>query len=72
MEKKNIELHPELCAECHCCQLRCSLAYSGAFNLERARLVPDPPHQITFTDECIADCSLCVRYCAYGALVAVK
>ncbi len=72
MEKTNIAVDPGKCTQCYSCQLRCSLAYTGSFNPEKARIVIDPPHSISFTDECIAGCSLCTRYCAYGAIVLKK
>jgi NAD-dependent dihydropyrimidine dehydrogenase PreA subunit len=72
IEKTNIKVFPEKCTACYSCQLRCSLAYTGAFNPEKARLIIAPPHTISFTDECIKNCSLCARYCAYDAIVRVK
>lgn len=69
MEKTNIKMDPSKCAECLLCQLRCSLAYTGAFNPEKARIVIDPP-EIRFTDECVSGCILCTRYCTYGAITA--
>lgn len=68
MEKTNIEVNPGQCTQCHCCQLRCSLAFTGAFNPEKARIIIDPPYRIVFTDECLKGCSLCVKYCPYGAI----
>jgi Fe-S-cluster-containing hydrogenase component 2 len=68
MEKTNISIKPELCTQCYSCQYRCSLAYTGSFNPEKARIIIDPPERIVFTDECLKGCSLCTRYCSYGAL----
>jgi Fe-S-cluster-containing hydrogenase component 2 len=68
VKKKNIEIEREKCTECMCCQLICSLTYTGSFNPERARIVIDPPREITFTDECVSECTLCTRYCVYGAI----
>lgn len=70
MDKTNIKTDPSKCAECLSCQLRCSLAYTGAFNPEKARIVIDPP-TIEFTVECAPGCTLCARYCAYGAITAL-
>jgi NAD-dependent dihydropyrimidine dehydrogenase PreA subunit len=70
VEKKNLRVNPEKCTTCYACQLRCSLAYTGAFNPEKARLIIEPG-KITFTDECVAGCSLCARYCVYDAIVRV-
>jgi len=72
MEKTNIEVDPKKCTQCHCCQLRCSLAFTGDFNPEKARIIIDPPDSIVFTDECLVGCSLCVRYCSYGAILRIK
>lgn len=71
IEKKNLKVSPEKCTTCYACQLRCSLAYTGAFNPEKARLII-APGEITFTDECVKGCSLCVQYCVYDAIVRVK
>ena len=76
MEKANIEVNSAKCAECLCCQLGCSFAFTGAFNLEKARIVIQPPlgmewdRKISFTDDCVQGCSLCTTYCTYGAVVA--
>ncbi len=72
MKKTNISVRPEQCTTCYSCQYRCSLAYTGSFNPEKARLIIDPPDSILFTDECITGCSLCTRYCHYGALSIAK
>jgi len=74
VEKVNIKVEPQKCTQCSCCQLSCSLLFTGAFNPEKARIVisaGDPPESITFTDECVAKCSLCTRYCPVGAIAAV-
>jgi Fe-S-cluster-containing dehydrogenase component len=68
MEKTNIAVEPRNCTQCYCCQLRCSLAFTGDFNPEKARIIIEPPDRIDFTDECLIGCSLCVRYCPYDAL----
>jgi len=67
MEKTNIKVSPSACTVCSSCQLRCSLAYTGAFNPLKARIVVEPGY-IFFTDDCIANCHLCADYCVYGAL----
>lgn len=69
MKKENIVVASEKCTECMCCQLICSLTYTGAFNPEAARIVISVPDGvISFTDECVKGCSLCVQYCVYGAI----
>ena len=72
MEKTNITVFPEKCAECMCCQLICSLTYAGAFNPEAARIVIDVPNGIRFTDDCVEGCSLCTKYCEYDAITRTK
>jgi Fe-S-cluster-containing hydrogenase component 2 len=66
--KDGIEIHPEKCTKCYCCQLACSFLYTGAFNPEEARIIVDPPAYVGFTDECREGCSACARYCPNGAL----
>lgn len=74
MGKGNVKIDPKLCVECLCCLLRCSFAYTGAFNPEKARIVIEPimegdrEAKISFKDECVPSCSLCAKHCAYGAL----
>ena len=68
MIKTNILVKPEQCTQCYSCQYRCSLAYTGHFNPEKARIIIDPPDSIVFTDDCVKGCSLCARYCSYGAI----
>lgn len=72
MKKSNIAVDSSKCTECACCQLICSLTYTGAFNPEEARIIIMPPDEISFTDACIAACSLCARYCAYSAITQLK
>lgn len=72
MEKDNIEVRSEKCTECICCQLICSLTYTGAFNPEEAKIVIQPPEGITFTDDCVEGCSLCTQYCVYTAISRKK
>jgi hypothetical protein len=72
VEKSNIKVDPRACCECGCCQLICSYVYTGAFNPEKARIVLDLPEEIRFTHECVANCSLCTKYCAYDAIITTK
>ena len=68
MEKKNINVDLKRCVECYTCQLACSFVHEGAFNPEKARIVIDPPNEISFTDECLPGCHICADYCAYDAI----
>lgn len=66
----------EKCAQCHTCQLVCSLAYTQAFNLSKARIIIGTGigvegEEPKFTDEC-THCNLCARYCAYDAIALRK
>jgi len=72
MIKDNVDVASEKCTECSCCQMICSLTYAGSFNPEEARIIIKPPDQITFTDDCIQGCSLCTKYCVYGAIVKAE
>ena len=72
MEKNNITVFPEKCAECMCCQLICSLTYTGAFNPELARIIINVPGEISFADDCVKGCSLCTKYCEYDAIMKTK
>jgi Fe-S-cluster-containing hydrogenase component 2 len=72
MEKANISIAIEKCAECTSCQLICSFTYTGSFNPEKSCLVINPPDEIRFTEECRDGCSLCTRYCEFGAITRVR
>ncbi|MBW1784404.1 MAG: FAD-dependent oxidoreductase [Deltaproteobacteria bacterium] len=63
-----VKVSPELCTQCHSCQLACSFIYGGAFSPENARIRIFPDEGISFTDECVSGCSLCISFCPYGAL----
>ena len=52
MQKVDISVDSEKCTECMCCQLICSLTYTGSFNPERAAIIIKPPDEIRFTEEC--------------------
>jgi NAD-dependent dihydropyrimidine dehydrogenase PreA subunit len=68
MEKTNAKVDPQKCSGCGCCQLLCSFVFTGAFNLEKANIVIDWPKSISFTDDCVEGCSICLRYCPLGAI----
>ncbi|MFC1916122.1 hypothetical protein ACFLW4_05475 [Chloroflexota bacterium] len=72
MEKPNIRIDTGKCSECLSCELICSLTYTGSFNPEKSCLVINPPEEISFTEECRQECSLCTRYCEHGAITQVK
>lgn len=59
------------CSVCTSCQLRCSFAYTGAFNLEEAGItiaeLSPGKKEIVFNESCVG-CGVCARYCTYGAL----
>ena len=66
-----IEVHPENCAGCQACQLICSFTFTQSFNPLEAYILIDltgrMEKRIRFTDDCKL-CSICAKYCAYGAL----
>ena len=70
MDKRSLKVDAQKCVQCLCCQLQCSLSYTGAFNPEKARVIVDPPGRISFSEECVSGCSLCARYCFLGAITA--
>ena len=76
MEKLNITVNSSRCAGCLTCQLRCSFTYTGSFNLEDAAIVitevSPGVRSIQFTERCVKNCSLCARYCTYGAIMPEK
>ncbi len=65
-----VRINPNLCAQCYTCELICSLTYEGLFNVNRARIKVEPD-KISFSDDCVKNCSLCIQYCPFGALVIV-
>jgi Fe-S-cluster-containing dehydrogenase component len=75
MVKTNIKVNAKECAECLCCQLICSFTYTGSFNPEKAKIIVEPitdpgkERKISFASDCIEGCSLCTRYCVFGAIV---
>jgi len=77
VKKENIKVDPELCVECLSCQLICSLTYQNKFVPEKAYITIAPridnydKVRIAFTEDCVKGCSLCSRYCEFGALVRV-
>lgn len=70
LEKTNIAVAAEKCTGCLNCQLICSFTYAGSFNPSQARIIVESQDgkAISFADNCIQNCHLCTRYCAYGAI----
>jgi NADPH-dependent glutamate synthase beta subunit-like oxidoreductase len=62
-----VSIHPDRCTKCYRCQMMCSLIYEGAFNPERARIVISLP-EISWTEECIGGCALCIQCCLNKAI----
>jgi len=60
-------IDPDKCTECYRCQMICSLVYQGAFNPEKARVVIGLP-EISWTEECIGGCALCIQRCLNKAI----
>jgi Fe-S-cluster-containing hydrogenase component 2 len=69
--KLKVKINPNLCAECYTCQLVCSLTYEGICDVGKARITVEPG-KISFTEDCIGNCSLCIQYCPFGALTLEK
>lgn len=63
-----VKVNPDLCTQCHSCQLVCSFIYTGAFNPEKANIRLFPGDGISYTEDCCGGCSLCISFCPYGAI----
>jgi len=64
-----VKINPELCTQCHSCQLACSFIYGGDFNPEKARIRLFPTSEgISYTEDCVGGCSFCISFCPYGAI----
>jgi len=71
MDKPDILIDNSKCAGCLLCQLLCSFTYTGAFNLEKTAVSITETtgcNEIAFNENCVKGCSLCARYCVYGAI----
>ena len=66
-----VKIDPNLCAECYTCQLVCSLTYEGICEVGKSRITIEPG-KISFIEDCIENCSLCIQYCPFGALTLQK
>ena len=66
---QRIVTNKERCVGCLRCELICSLAHDGVFNLKKSRIVVEPREKINFTEDCISTCVLCSKYCPTGALI---
>lgn len=69
-QQLRIKIDPSKCVQCSYCQLRCSFRYTNTFNPGQARIVihPRPIGQISYLEDCIGGCSLCIDSCIFGAL----
>ena len=68
----DIVVHPDKCTGCLLCQIWCSFKLTGTFNPSLSAILVDTALSgvgaiISFTEECDL-CTLCARYCPYGAL----
>ncbi len=76
---RNFDLlvHPDKCAGCLTCELRCSWRLYKESRPTAAAIIIDRTQsrilgsKITFTERCDL-CGICGRYCPYGALVWQK
>ena len=69
---KQIIVNETMCTVCMLCQLACALRLTGnSFNLLEAAIklkrTDKGTCEIEFTDKC-DNCTLCTKYCSYGAL----
>ncbi len=59
------------CAGCLTCELRCSLRFAKAFQMNasviQVRRAGNGGYRISFDSRCDS-CGICARYCMYGAL----
>lgn len=73
--KLNIQVDNTKCTGCLTCALHCSYTKLDLFNPMNAYIRVckhyEQPNSISFTEDCDR-CGVCVRHCAYGALVAEK
>ena len=64
--------HPDKCALCTVCELRCSMRLAKVFNPAASAITIHPRldrigADIVFTPQCDS-CGICARPCPYGAL----
>ena len=64
-----VNIDADKCTACYSCQLICSLLYQGLCNPEKARIRIRLP-EISWTEECVGGCALCIQRCSYGAITA--
>ena len=69
MQRTDIKTNPNVCTQCLCCQLICSLINTGCFNPLAANIVIEQ-NQISFTNEC-RKCDRCLKYCTSGAITRI-
>ena len=64
---------PAKCVGCDLCRLRCSFRFTRTFRPSESKLSVDwnessRSYDVILHDDC-DHCSLCVKYCVYGALI---
>jgi Fe-S-cluster-containing dehydrogenase component len=64
---------PAKCVGCDLCRLRCSFRFTKTFRPSESKLSVDRnessrSYEVVLHDDC-DHCSLCVKYCVYGALI---
>ena len=69
-QQVKVAINVEKCTQCYTCQFVCSLVYQGQCNVDKAR-IGIFSDKISYTNECIAGCSLCVQHCPQDAIALV-
>jgi len=70
-QQVTVQIIPDKCTECYACQLICSMVYQqGNCNTDKARIQIGVPDFISYNEDCIGGCSLCVQHCLAEAITA--
>jgi len=70
-QQVTVKIVPDKCTECYACQLICSMVYQqGNCNPDKARLQIGVPDFISYNEDCVGGCSLCVQHCLAEAITA--